>query len=212
MRFFSPAITLLLLSTTAVALPGGHVVDAISDEFDTLSPMWGPGLRGMPEFLTIQDGILSIRSVDDGDDLYPSAEDMTSSYAEQLGRPLEAAEGPGVVAWVWLPPFEEWPRGTNAAGFREWFGVRVTAYDSSQPSFGGLYWPGIYIATDDNGPCFIARVGDGFGADTTIGRITAPGWWTVGLSWSAEGRRRMRTTAPIFHFRPPISDLANYGS
>jgi hypothetical protein len=48
------AIAFLSMLAPCVAAPGGHLVDAISDEFDTLSPMWTPGLRGMPEFLTIQ--------------------------------------------------------------------------------------------------------------------------------------------------------------
>jgi hypothetical protein len=187
MRFL-PTAAALVLSAQALAVPGGYRLDAISDEFDTLNAMWGPGLRGMPEFLIVQDGVLSIRSVDNGDDSYPSAEDMTSTYADQLGRSLEASERPSLVASVWLPPFEEWPQGVNAAGFREWFGVRVTAYDDSMPDFGGLYWPGIYVATDDAGPCLIARVGDGFGPDVTIGRITTTGWWTLGLAWNQAGR------------------------
>jgi hypothetical protein len=179
---------LLILSTNSLAAPGGYLVDAISDEFDTLGAMWGPGLRGMPESLTIQNGILSFRSVDNGDDPYPSAEDMICTYANQIGQPLSSVDGPSVVAWVWLPPFAEWPTGTNASGFREWFGLRVTAYDAGLPFYSGLYWPGIYVATDDGGPCFIARVGDGYGPDITIGRIATSGWWTLGLSWNAEGR------------------------
>ena len=126
MRFLATAITFLSLTADCLPAPGGHVVDAISDEFDTLKPMWGPGLRGMPEFLTIQNGILSIRSIDDGDDNYPSAEDMICTYSNQIGRSLDASEAPSLVACVWLPPFNEWPTGTNASDFREWFGVRVT--------------------------------------------------------------------------------------
>ena len=68
MRFFSPATAILVLTAKALAVPGGYLVDAISDEFDTLSAMWGPGLRGMPEILVIEGGILSIRSIDNGDD------------------------------------------------------------------------------------------------------------------------------------------------
>ena len=76
----------------------------------------------------------------------------------------------------------------NASGLREWLGLRVTAYDSCMPFYNGLYWPGIYVANDDNGPCFIARVGDGFAPDVTIGRIATAGWWTLGLGWNADGR------------------------
>jgi hypothetical protein len=171
-----------------VAAPGGSLVAAISDEFDTLKPMWVPGLRGMPEFLTIHDGVLSMRSVDNGDDSYPSAEDMLCTYADQIGRSLNASERPSIVAQVWFPPFDQWPTGTNASGFREWLGLRVTAYDADLPYNNGLYWPGIYVATDDAGPCFIARVGDGYAPDVTIGRIPTAGWWTLGIAWNKDGR------------------------
>lgn len=187
MRRSIQAALFILLSSTCLAAPGGHLVEAISDECETLSPIWGPGLRGMPESLTIQSGALSIRSIDNGDDDYPSAEDMVSTYADQLARPLAVAEGPSVVTWVWFPPFDQWPTGVNASGFREWFGFRVTAYDAALPLNNGYYWPGIYASTDDAGPCFIARVGDGYGPDVTIGRIATSGWWTLGLSWNEQG-------------------------
>ncbi|MDB6147185.1 MAG: hypothetical protein JWO45_849 [Spartobacteria bacterium] len=215
--FPAKAIVFLILSASCLAAPpGGYIVEAVSDECETLSPIWGPGLRGMPEFLTIQDGALSIRSIDNGDDSYPSAEDMISTYSDQIGRALDAAEGPNVVTWIWLPPFQEWPTGFNASGFREWLGFRVTAYDADLSLNGGLYFPGIYVATDDTGPCFIARVGDGYGPDVTIGRIAAAGWWTLGLSWNAQGKteyyaapgRVTLTSADLLHVTPQFPDPA----
>ncbi len=188
MAMLLQGVAFTFLPAGRAGVPGGRVVAEISDEFDTLKPIWVPGLRGMPEVLTIHDGLLSVRSVDNGDDAYPSAEDMLCTYADQIGRPLAASERPSIVAQVWFPPFDQWPAGTNAAGAREWFGLRVTAYDADLPYNSGNYWPGIYVATDDEGPCFIARVGDGFSPDYTIGRIPAAGWWTLGISWNKEGR------------------------
>jgi hypothetical protein len=184
-------IAFLLVSLGKVChggVPGGSVVDAISDECDTINPIWKPGLRGMPEYLSIQSGALSIRSIDNGDDPYPSAEDMITTYSDQIGRSLDASEKPSVVASVWFPPFSEWPVGVNFSDFREWLGFRVTAYDPDLPESGGLYFPGIFVSTDDAGPCLIARVGDGYTADVTIARVSVSGWWTLGLSWNAEGR------------------------
>jgi hypothetical protein len=203
-------VALIFPHTLRAAAPGGSLVAAISDEFDTLRPTWAPGLRGMPESLTIHDGVLSMRSVDNGDDAYPSAEDMLCTYADQIGHSLNAASGPSIVAQVWFPPFNEWPTGTNPSGLREWFGLRVTAFDAGLPYFSGLYWPGIYAATDDAGPCFIARVGDGFAPDITIGRIHTAGWWTLGLAWNKEGRteyyaapgRVTLTRADLLHTTP----------
>lgn len=205
------AAALLLLPLGCIAAPpGGHLVEAISDECDSVSPIWGPGLRGMPEVLTATNGLLSIRSIDNGDDDYPSAEDMISTYADQLLRPLSAAERPSVVTWVWLPRFNEWPTGTNAAGLREWLGFRVTAYDAGLPSSTGFYFPGIFIATDDAGPCLIARVGDGYTEDVTIALIASPGWWTLGLSWNEAGEteyyaapgRLTLTSSDLLHVPP----------
>lgn len=169
-------------------VPGGSLVDAASDECSTINPIWKPGLRGMPEYLSIQNGALSIRSIDNGDDPYPSAEDMITTYSDQIGRPLDASDKPSVVASVWFPPFSEWPTGVNATDFREWLGFRVGAVDTALPDNNGLYFPGIFVSTDDAGPCLIARVGDGYNPDVTIGRVSVSGWWTLGLSWNAQGR------------------------
>ena len=181
-----------------------------------INPMWEPGLRGMPELLSVQSGSLSVRSVDNGDDPYPSAEDMVTTYSAQIGRSLDASEGPSIVAWIWLPPFNEWPTGMNASEFREWFGIRVTAYDAELPMNNSMYWPGIYVSTDDDGPCFIARVGDGYAPDVTIGRITGPGWWTVGLAFNTVGvteyygapGRVALTDANLLHVTPPFDEPA----
>jgi hypothetical protein len=210
-------VILVLLSLgKSQAAPGGHLVEAISDECDTINPIWTAGLRGMPEVRTINNGVMSIRSVDNGDDDYPSAEDMTSTYADQIGRALEAAEGPSIVAWIWLPPFNEWSAGVNASGFREWFGVRATAYDAGLALRNGLYFPGIYVATDDAGPCLIARAGDGYGPDITIGRVAMAGWWTFGLAFNAAGvteyyaapGRVSLTSADLLHTSPHYDDPA----
>jgi hypothetical protein len=210
------AALFVLLSARIFAAPGGYLVNAISDECDTINPIWVPGLRGMPESLTVQNGILSIRSVDNGDDPYPSAEDMVTTYSNQIGRSLSAAEHPGVTAQIWLPPFDQWPNGVNATYLREWFGVRVTVYDPNLPALNGNYFPGIYISTDGNGPCLIARVGDGYAPDVTIGRIETAGWWTVGLSWNEDGvteyyatpGRVALTDANLLHVTPKFEDAA----
>jgi hypothetical protein len=47
-------LTIAFLVGASICLadtPGGYLVEAISDECDTVNPIWGPGLRGMPEFL-----------------------------------------------------------------------------------------------------------------------------------------------------------------
>jgi len=201
---------------SSFAAPGGYLVEGVSDECDTINPIWTPGLRGMPEFLSVTDGVLSIRSIDNGDDPYPSAEDMVTTYSDQIGRSFEAAEQPSITAWIRVPPFDQWPTGVNASDFREWFGIRVTAYDAALPIDSGLYWPGIYVATDDQGPCLIARVGDGYADDVTIGRITTDGWWTVGLAFSSAGvteyyaapGRVALTDANLLHVTPHFDDQA----
>jgi hypothetical protein len=210
------AAMFVLSAASGFAAPGGYLVEAISDECTTINPIWGAGLRGMPEVLGVQNGSLSVRSVDNGDDPYPSAEDMTTTYSDQIGRSINASEGPSIVAWIWLPPFDQWPTGVNASGFREWFGIRVTAYDADLPLDYGLYWPGIYVSTDDAGPCLIARVGDGYAPDVTIGRISTDGWWTVGLAFNSAGvteyyaapGRVALTDSNLLHITPQFEDPA----
>jgi hypothetical protein len=205
---------LILLVSGSFAAPGGHLVDAISDECETANAIWSPGLRGVPEVLAVDGGVLSIRSIDNGDDPYPSAEDMISTHADVIGRELTAAEGPSIVAWIWLPPFEQWPTGVNASGLREWFGVRVTARDLNLPERDGLYFPGIYVGTDDEGPCLIARVGDGYAPDVTIARVSATGWWSCGLAWNSAGvteyyaapDRVSLTSSDLLHVTPHFPD------
>jgi hypothetical protein len=221
LRRFAVALTFFFISLGGIclgAVPGGSLVDAASDECDTINPIWKPGLRGMPEYLTIQNGALSIRSIDNGDDPYPSAEDMITTYSDQIGRPLDASDEPSVVASVWFPPFSEWPTGVNATDFREWLGFRVGAVDAGLPENGGLYFPGIFVSTDDAGPCLIARVGDGYHADVTIRRVSVSGWWTLGLSWNAEGRTEYYaapgqvtlTAQNLLYTEPTMSDpIAN---
>ena len=210
-------VVLLCVAGNCVAgTPGGSLVEALSDECDVVNPIWQPGLRGMPELLSVQNGLLSIRSVDNGDDPYPSAEDMITTYSDQIDRPLTASEKPSVVTWVWLPPFAEWPTGVNPSGFREWLGFRVTGYDVDLPTNSGLFFPGLYVATDDNGPCLIARVGDGYAPDVTVARIATTGWWTLGISWNDQGRteyyaapgRVALTTANLIHVTPTFSNPA----
>ena len=214
MKVSIAAAILVISAGISFAAPGGYLVDAVSDECDMINPIWGPGLRGMPEVITVQNDALSVRSIDNGDDAYPSAEDMITTYSDQIGRSLEASEGPSIVAWIWLPPFNEWPTGVNASDFREWFGIRVTAYDAGLPTDYHLYWPGIYVSTDDYGPCFIARVGDTYAPDVTIGRITADGWWTVGMAFNSKGvteyyaapGRVTLTDANRLHVTPKFTD------
>jgi hypothetical protein len=135
-----------------------------------------------------------------------------------MGRSLMASENPSAMTWIWLPPFAEWPTGVNASGFREWLGFRVTAYDADLDMNSGLFFPGLYVATDDNGPCLIARVGDGYAPDVTVARVTTSGWWTLGISWNDQGRteyyaapgRVALTSANLLHVTPTFaSAVAN---
>ena len=191
-------------------VPGyGTVIDAISDEFEppwsydyvnnySSNGLWYVPFRGPPEILELvapPDGAvdgtttaLRLRSIDDGDDGYPGAEDLVTVFYDTtaLGRLLERAENPSYVAWIHLPPINTWPTGQNS------FGFRVAAWDStliSETNVHGEYYPSLwtYRGTDGKG-YLVARVGDGFTPDLIIGEFTSTGWFTFGISWDAEGR------------------------
>lgn len=196
--------------TVLAGVPGdGAVIDAISDEFESpwsydyiqnqsANGLWYVPFRGPPELLELVtppegavDGTimaLRLRSIDDGDDDDPGAEDLVTVFYDNtaFGRLLERAENPSYVAWVHLPPIATWPIGQNS------FGFRVAAWDStlvSETNIHGEYYPSLWTKRGADGKGYlVARVGDGIIPDRPIAEFDSTGWFTFGISWDAEGR------------------------
>jgi hypothetical protein len=203
----------VLASHAIAGVPGvGVVVDAISDEFEapwtfnyqtnlSSNGLWYGQFRGAPETLQLiapPDGgttesasVLRLRSVDVNDDPYPGMEDLVSNFYDStlLGRFLEFSEEPSFVTFAYFPPVSQWPLTVDGA---HCFGFRVAAWDHTLVSTSnphGEYYPSIwaYRASDGQG-YLLARVGDGYIGDVPIAQITTTGWFTLGLSWNAQGQ------------------------
>jgi len=123
---------------------------------------------------------------------------------------------PSCVVRVYLPPFEEWENRTGSH-----FGMRADVVGESwqKPKrglFGGFrrqktkiepYWPGFFIQFnskddpqhDTDSAVLIIR-SDESGHDFMGPQISEPGWWTLGMSFTRDGRVH-------YYAKPGVSKL-----
>ena len=98
---------------------------------------------------------------------------------------------------VFVPPFEEWENRSGAS-----FGFRTDCWGKKRGKFKQeQYWPGLFInfrsATDrrfSQDSAFLTVRADQRGRDIRGPEIT-PGWWTMGMSVTGDGRCRSRRVA-----------------
>lgn len=107
----------------------------------------------------------------------------------RLGKPVPSAAQPSSVVRVYVPPFEQWePRSGASFGFRmDLWGKKPGDRELTQ------YWPGMFFNLRRKSPrgpaedqAFLTIRGDEYGRDIRSIEV-APGWWTLGLSVSADG-------------------------
>lgn len=163
-------------------------------------------------------GALLMRTLHSG---LPGAVTRTSQQDDLLfdvggatnGATIPVSQSPSVVVRVYLPPFDEWEDHTGTS-----FGFRVAMMSSAWRRKSGLlfttrvkkreiYFPGIFIqfnSKTDSGrekdsAVFIIR-GDDYGKDFLAGEITQTGWWTLGISFTPDGRAH-------YYASPGVDDL-----
>ena len=179
--------------------------------------LWIEGIkRGQPDIIervpTPEGGLpgsqsaLSMRTFHSGILQNPSAtsqqDDLLMRMNAQVGS-IPVSWYPNVVVRVYLPPFEEWEDATDTSfGFRSDV-VGLTQGEvkrgflftrRSQPKL-ETYWPGMFIQFnsktdpkyDQDFAVFIIR-GDDSGHDFIGPSITKTGWWTLGMSFTPDGR------------------------
>ena len=122
-----------------------------------------------------------------------------------MGGYVPVARTPNVVVRVYLPPFEQWEKRTGSSfGFRAdvigtfhkndgggggWF-FRRFPHTSVEP-----FWPGFFIQfnskTDGqnqkDSATLLVRCDDN-GQDVPAKQITQTGWWTLGMTFTPDGR------------------------
>lgn len=160
-----------------------------------------PGSKGSMLLKTLNSGIPGHHSYKMEQD------DLLLNCSARLGYAIPAGWSPNCVVRVYLPPFEEWEKRSGSS-----FGFRLDVQGSKEApgfsgmfrrrgSFGGFgrksdaYWPGFFIEFHSKSDgqtkteCAVLLIrGDQLGHEITGPVITKPGWWTLGMSVTPDGR------------------------
>ncbi len=132
-------------------------------------------------------------------------DDLIVDVQSRLGYSIPVSWSPNVVVRVYLPPFEEWERRTGPSfGFRAACDThRMKPNKKSKSRWGGgggrswqqdTYWPGLFIqfhrgdgkSVEDSASLSV-RAGPS-GQDFVGPKIKELGWWTLGMSFTPDGR------------------------
>lgn len=143
------------------------------------------------------------------------------------GTSISVNYSPSVVVRVYLPPWDEWEDRTGTSfGFRA--GVQALVEKKKKSRFAlfrrtskewETYWPGIFIQfnskTDghqQDSAVFIIRA-DERGQDVVGPMIHQTGWWTLGMSFTPDGRVHYYARPGVENLRPSdhIASFWPYG-
>lgn len=165
----------------------------------------GP-MRGHPDLLqrvaTPEGGLSGSRGSLLMRSLYTGTPDRPSYHSQQddfianvrgaMNRGVPVSWLPSFVVRVYMPPFDEWERRTGNT-----FAVRAGAHGSRPNGKEPIeeYWPGMWIvftSTSDrrhkeDAAYFLLRAGTN-GRDLRGPDIKQTGWWTMGMSFTADGQ------------------------
>ncbi|MCR9200480.1 MAG: hypothetical protein NXI04_17735 [Planctomycetaceae bacterium] len=183
--------------------------------------------RGQPDVIervpTPEGGIpgsnfaLKLQSLNTGVPYRPSGkmeqDDFVMACSSRIGI-TDAGRGPSCTVRVWLPPFENWENRSGAH-----FGYRVDCKTTTVEKKKGFlfsrtkreqesYWPGFFFefhskddpryAEDD---AVLLIRGDNLGREVRGPKLT-PGWWTLGMSVSPDGRVHYYASPGVDDLRP----------
>lgn len=162
------------------------------------TPLGGvPGSTGAMALRTLQSGVpgrLSMKFQQD---------DLIANFATTVGY-LSVNRTPSIVTRVYLPPFDQWEKRTGSH-----FGFRADCQTIiNKPTTTGRlfrtastsrqvenYWPGMFIQfnskhdrqVEKESAMILVRSGSR-GEDLNGPTITEPGWWTLGMSFTPDGK------------------------
>ena len=116
-------------------------------------------------------------------------DDLLMAVRRKLRRPIPVSWQPSCLVRVYLPPFDKWENRTGAS-----FGIRADVRGRRDGEV-EPYWPGMFVLFNSETSRRIeqdsARVtvrADRRGRDVRGPNIAEPGWWTFGMSFTADGR------------------------
>jgi len=127
-------------------------------------------------------------------------DDLIVNVSSRIGSSIRVSEMPSCVFRLYLPPPEQWEnRSGPHFGFRA--GVSTTTNKSSGGIFGRSgpttepYWPGMWVHFRsetskgvEKDSALIKVRGDQYGRDFRVLEISQWGWWTLGMSFTPDGR------------------------
>ena len=136
-------------------------------------------------------------------------DDLIVDVNSRLGGPIPVSWSPSAVVRVYLPPWEQWEQRLGTSfGFRaacQAYKTKKTGrFRSSGPKL-ETYWPGMFIqfnktdARTSPSATLVMRAGPS-GHDFAGPRISSPGWWTLGMSFSPDGQVH-------YYAHPGVEDL-----
>ena len=171
----------------------------------SLNGRWFEGaLRGQPDIvqrvetpeggLPGSTGALLLRSRDTGIPGRPSRQmqqdDFIVNVKQRIGGLIPVSWSPSCVVRVYLPPFEQWEDRTGNS-----FAFRAGCWGPGKKSDQEEFWPGLFIyfysSSDRRYPQDSAQLlirSDERGRDIWGPKITETGWWTLGMSFTPDGR------------------------
>ncbi|HND54593.1 MAG TPA: hypothetical protein PLV92_19410 [Pirellulaceae bacterium] len=185
---------------------------------------WYEGvMRGTPEIvkrvetppggLEGSKGSLLLRSLHTGVPGRPSRQmqqdDFICDVSERLGGSIPVAQQPNCVVRVFLPPVSQWERRSGPHfAYRAAVDTMAWKRENGRREFGReIYYPGMFIefqTKESTGlkydTAYIRIRAAENGGDYKGPEITQTGWWTLGMSFPADGRIQ-------FFAKPGIEDL-----
>jgi hypothetical protein len=114
-------------------------------------------------------------------------DDLVMTVNSRTGGYIPVAQWPSVVVRVYVPEFDEWEqRNGSSFAFRATVRGTKPGERESEP-----YWPGIFLQHTrsrggESNAHFLVRAGER-GNDYS-GPEATPGWWTLGMGFSPDGR------------------------
>jgi len=183
--------------------------------------------RGMPDVIerveTPADGIpgstgaLKLQTLHTGIPGRPSRkmeqDDFVMKCASRIGG-TDVSRGPSVTCRIWLPPFQNWEDRSGSH-----FGYRIDLKTTVTESKRGFlftrkvkeqeaYWPGFFFEfhseTDpryEEDEAVVLIRGNATGHEVKSVKLT-PGWWTFGMSVTADGRVHYYAREGVDNLRP----------